>query len=327
MVSILMPVKNAGDFLKACIESIQAQEGIEWELIAVNDHSTDGSNECLLQFASEDDRINVFQNNGSGIVAGLQTAYAQAKGNCIHRMDADDLMPKRKLELMASELEMGCVVTGKVKYFSDEWLVGLGFQNYESWINTMAENGGHWKEIYKECPIPSPAWMMYREDFERIGGFQSDLIPEDYDLCFRMYENEIEIKALNEVVHLWRDSQNRTSRKLPEYFPMAYYPLKMTHFMRIDRDESKDLVLWGAGKKGKRIAKWLLEKEYTFHWISDNKNKHNVSIHGVVLESTDIELRGKQTILAMASPEDKKNVQAKLDKDQLEPAQDYYWFC
>lgn len=322
-----MPVKNAGDYLLPCIRSIQRQQGVAWELVAVNDHSTDESNEILLSIAKEDERIHVFQNSGNGIIAALQTAYSMCSGTLIHRMDADDLMPELKLQRMASAIKKGTLVTGKVQYFSDEWLVGLGFQNYESWINQMAENGGHWVEIYKECPIPSPAWMILREDFERIGGFNSRLIPEDYDLCFRMYEHKMKVNALPEVVHLWRDSQNRTSRKIPEYFPMAYYPLKLHHFMQIDRMPSKELVLWGAGKKGKRIAQWLVERGQEFIWISDNKKKCGVSIYNVMIHNTDLDLRGKQTILAMSSPDDKKVVQAKLDKDLLEPAHDYYWFC
>lgn len=328
MISILMPVKNAGRFLIPCIESILKQDFEDWELLAVNDGSTDNSGEILNKYASEDKRIFCYRNNGNGIIDALRMAYEHSSGELIHRMDADDLMPIDKLSSMLNAAEPGSVITGKVEYFSDDWLVGLGFQNYRDWINGLVDSGEQWKDIFKECPIPSPAWMISRDDLDRIGAFNSDLIPEDYDLCFRMYQHNLKIIGLDKVVHKWRDSQNRTSRKDPNYFPMAYYPLKLHYFMQIERDHSKPLVLWGAGKKGKRIALWLLEKGHEFTWISNNKKKHGIEIHGVLIHSRKgVDIENKQVILAMASPEDQTKVQEQLDKDQLIPAHDYYWFC
>ena len=61
------------------------------------------------------------------------------KANIFHRMDADDIMPINKLGLMIDHWKPKSVVTGKVSYFSSDWLVGLGFQNYEKWINQLME--------------------------------------------------------------------------------------------------------------------------------------------------------------------------------------------
>ena len=267
-----MPVKNAGKYLKPCLESILAQSHKDWELIAINDASTDGSDIVLSDYAAVYTNIHTADSEGIGIVNALQRAYGICSGNVIQRMDADDLMPVNKLEQMVSAVEMGTVVTGKVSYFCDDQKVGNGFEKYTAWLNGLMESGDFWRDTYRECPIPSSAWMMCREDFEQIGGFDSVFMPEDYDLAFRIWKNGLKILRLNKVVHHWRDSATRTSRNEPQYFPLAYLPLKVHYFVVLERNK-KPLVLCGAGKKGKLVAKELLAKGEHFIWVTNNRNK------------------------------------------------------
>ncbi len=328
LISIVMPAKNAAPYLRPCIDSILAQSYQNWELVVVNDSSTDQTSEILWEYSHQNDKIQWLDNQGNGIIDALRTAYAQVNGQFIHRMDADDIMPLNKLKLLVESWTPNSVVTGKVKYFSDEWMVGLGFQNYENWINNLMSADNFWEDVYMECPIPSPGWLMDRDDFDRIGGFNSDYLPEDYDFCFRAYKHGTDVVRVQEVIHHWRDSQNRTSRKLPIYFPMAYYPLKVRRFLDIDFNRTKELVLWGAGKKGKRVASLLNEAGQQFIWITDNPKKQGVTIHDVVLSSpSDINWANKQLILAVSSPEDKAKIQERLDQTSLKKAKDYWWFC
>lgn len=323
-----MPVKDAGDFLTPCLDSVLRQTHENWELMAVDDHSSDNSLSTLNRYAANHSRIRIGSNQTSGIPSALRTGYSQATGDIITRMDSDDVMPANKLELMRSKVAVGKVVTGKVKYFSDEWMVGLGFQNYQDWLNGLTEEGGYWRDIYKECPVPSPAWMMTRPDFERIGAFNSDALPEDYDLCFRMKAGRLQVVGIPEVIHLWRDSQWRTSRTDPTYFPMAYYPLKVSWFLKLDYQSNKELVLWGAGKKGKLIAKLLLEHGIAFRWITANSNKHGVTIHNAIPEALfELNPKEHQVILAVASPEDQVGIQQQLDRMKMEEGKDVWWFC
>ena len=67
-VSILMPVKNAAEYLTECIESVIEQTYTDWELIAVNDHSNDHSADILYNFSIKDPRIKVVNNKGNGII-------------------------------------------------------------------------------------------------------------------------------------------------------------------------------------------------------------------------------------------------------------------
>jgi glycosyltransferase involved in cell wall biosynthesis len=322
-----MPVKNAGKYLKPCIDSILAQTNPDWELVVVNDGSTDGSETILQEYAQKHANIKIVNSDGAGIVPALQKAYQLSSGGLIHRMDADDLMPADKLKLMAEVIAEGSVVTGNVSYFCDEREVGEGFQKYTAWLNGLMESGSFWRDVFRECPLPSSAWLMYRSDFERVGGFDSDLMPEDYDFAFRILKHKLNIIRLNEVVHHWRDSETRTSRNEEQYFPIAYLPLKVHYFIELHRDESIGLVLWGAGKKGKLVAKELLERNVMFTWVTNNEKKVGKDIYGVVLKSdNEQELANAQIIISLSSPAEKAEVQGQLNREELINNEDYYWF-
>ena len=97
-ISIIMPVKNTAHFLSETISSILNQTEKNWELIAVNDNSTDNSKAVLTSFAQNDKRIKVIDNKGNGIIDALQLGYVFSNGNFITRMDSDDIMSPNKLE-------------------------------------------------------------------------------------------------------------------------------------------------------------------------------------------------------------------------------------
>jgi glycosyltransferase involved in cell wall biosynthesis len=98
-VSIILPFKNSSRTIKECINSILRQRFIHWELIAIDDHSTDSS-DCILQsFTKRDKRITILKNPGNGIVDSLNFGIKKASTRLIARMDADDIMHPLRLSL------------------------------------------------------------------------------------------------------------------------------------------------------------------------------------------------------------------------------------
>lgn len=92
LISVIMPIYNGGKFLSQAIESIQNQTLQNWELICIDDRSTDNSYEIIKNFASEDKRIKVFRNLTKKYLSGsLNLALKKAQGEYIARMDADDI--------------------------------------------------------------------------------------------------------------------------------------------------------------------------------------------------------------------------------------------
>ena len=84
-VSLLMPFKNTAPYIEECIQSIKNQSHKNWELLAVNDSSTDGSELIVEQEATTDSRIHLIANMGSGIIDALRTAFKRAVGRYISR--------------------------------------------------------------------------------------------------------------------------------------------------------------------------------------------------------------------------------------------------
>ena len=319
-----MPVKNTEKYLAECIDSIINQTEANWELIAVNDSSTDNSKSILEIYSQKELRIKVFDNTGKGIIDALQLAYSKSNGSYITRMDSDDIMIPNKLQLLKQKIVnkgSGFVATGCVKYFSENEL-GDGFLKYEKWLNQLTKTDSNFSEIYKECVIPSPCWMILRTDFDKCGAFNSDVYPEDYELVFRLYQKGIEIVGVDEEIHLWRDYQIRTSRTDDNYKDNRFIELKISKFIEIDYDSNKELVVLGAGKKGKKIAHFLAENQIEFRWLCNNPNKIGKDIYGVIMQNSEefTPNSNSQVILAIAGEEQNK-VLNKIQNSQ------YFLFC
>lgn len=324
LISVLVPVKNGGVFLEECLHSILAQTISNWELIIVDDHSTDNTLEILNSFSKKDQRIKAFKNTGTGIIPALQLAYTKSKGDFITRMDADDVMTPNKLKVLSQSLIFygdGYLSTGLVQYFSENKL-GNGFKSYQNWLNELTALGCNFKEIYKECVIPSPCWMVSRLDFDKCGGFESNIYPEDYDLCFRFYKNQLKVIPCDTILHKWRDYQTRTSRVHKHYTDNSFFDLKCLYFIELDYQSQKELVLWGTGKKGKKIAKILIAKQIPFTWVSDNNKKIGHDIYGVIIKCQPVEFFVyQQYIIAVSNKEEQKII-----KKMIPLNNDFFFF-
>jgi len=331
LVTIIMAAKDTAPYLRDCLDSVLAQTYPNWELIAVNDHSKDDTPKILKEYAAKDKRIRFFNSIGHKLIPTLQDGYAQTKGTLINRMDSDDKMPSYKLEVLVNEwlkYGKGNVIAGGTKHFVDEGSVGDGFLKYEKWLNEVARTNTHYQEIYKECVIPSHCWIIHKADFDAAGAFEPLIYPEDYDLCFRFYKLGLNIVGIDKILHYWRDRSNRISRTWDEYKDNRYYDLKMRFFYELDRDRARPLVLWGAGKNGKDLAKLIQNNDDKFEWVCDNKRKIGKDVYNVRMEHYK-QIPNKQNpqiIIAVASPTGKKQIEKQLQKWGKKPVNDFWFF-
>ena len=332
LVSIIMAVKDTAIYLDVCIQSIINQSYKNWELLAVNDHSSDGSDHILQDYAAKDSRIRFFNSDRPKLIPTLQVGYAQAQGTLINRMDSDDKMPDYKLQVLVAEWQKygkGHVIAGGTEHFVDEGEVGDGFLKYEQWLNEVARTSTHYQEIYKECVIPSHCWMIHKEDFDAVGAFDPIIYPEDYDLCFRFYRQQYKVIGIDNILHHWRDRSNRISRTWEEYKDNRYFDLKLRFFYEIDRDRSRPLVLWGAGKNGKDMAKLLQSYNDTFIWTCDNERKIGKDIYDVRMQHfRDIpDIENPQIMIVVNSPDGKAEIKQLLTDWGKKPVTDYWFFA
>ncbi len=326
-----MAVKDTAQYLPTCLDSIREQTYENWELIAVNDHSSDRTPEILGHYAQLDPRIRLYHSTRHKLIPTLKEGYAHVRGMLINRMDSDDKMPNYKLEVLVEEwlrYGKGTIVAGGTEHFVDDGEVGDGFLRYERWLNEVARAGRHYQEIYKECVIPSHCWIIHRDDFDTVGGFEPEVYPEDYDLCFRYYRAGLKVMGIDKVLHHWRDRSNRISRTWEEYEDNRYFELKLKYFYELDRDKSRPLALSGAGRNGKDMARLLQSHNDSFHWICDNERKIGKDIYGVTMQHFDVilALNEPQIMIVVSSPEARDEIQTTLDQWNKKPVKDYWFF-
>ena len=282
-----MCFKNEATHLEDTLQSILSQSERDFELIAVDDHSDDQSVSLLKKYTQRDDRIILLSNVGNGIIDALKTAFSAVSGTFVTRHDADDLMPSYKLKTFKDLLlrhGTGHVATGLVRYFSEGNLEN-GFIKYADWLNSLCKTGAHETYLFKECVIASPNWMAYKTDLCEINAFQDEVYPEDYHLVFKMFEKQFKVVSSDKVTHLWRDHPLRASRTLEQYKDSKFYVLKVRYFLRFYGKEN--IILWGTGPSGKRLAKVLLDQGIVFKWVTSNSKKIGKVIYTVPVEHFD----------------------------------------
>lgn len=331
LVSILIPFKSTEAYLTDCLQSILKQTYTNWELIIVDDHSIDNSYKIVNEFAKNDSRIILLKNSGNGIIEALKLAFSKSKGEFITRMDSDDLMRPKKLEILVSNLltfGKQHLAVGLVNYFSTEGIKN-GYKSYEIWLNKLTGTGTNYSEIYKECVIPSPCWMAYRTDLIACNAFNIDRYPEDYDLAFRFYKHSMNCIPCNTILHDWRDYDTRTSRTHIHYAENHFIDLKLHYFLELDYNSNKTLIVWGAGNKGKKVAKILIQKNITFEWICDNPKKIGKDIYEKILKPFNYleQIKNTQSIITVANKMAQKDIKEYMNRLNLKPVDDYVFFC
>lgn len=331
LISIMVPFKNTAPYIEECLVSIINQTYKHWELLIVDDNSTDDSYTIVKKFAKKDNRIKLLKNSGNGIIDALKMAFKTSTGDLITRMDSDDIMRKNKLEILTKNLMQygkGHVALGLVNYFSFEG-IKEGYKNYELWLNELTKTGENFSDIYKECVIPSPCWMVFRSDLIACDAFNPNRYPEDFDLTFRFYKHNLKCIPCDVVLHDWRDYNTRTSRTHRHYAENHFIKLKLHYFLDLDYNINKTLVVWGAGKKGKLISEKLIKNNISFEWICDNPKKIGKDIYGKILQPFNHleNIKNSQSIITVANKASQKEIKNYMKALQLKPMDDYVFFC
>jgi len=105
MVSVVLPVYNGERFLAQALDSLLQQTYPDWELLAIDDGSRDGTAAILEDYARRDGRVLVFSQENQGLIASLNRGIQQAGGRYLARMDADDLAHPERLARQVAYLE------------------------------------------------------------------------------------------------------------------------------------------------------------------------------------------------------------------------------
>jgi glycosyltransferase involved in cell wall biosynthesis len=277
-VSILLPFHNEEQMLEACLDSIQAQSLKAYELLAVNDASTDESTAIVSERARKDPRIHLLHSPARHLVSTLNYGLNLAKGPLVARMDADDLMhPERLLsQYRYLHAHPQCdLVASRARLFPDSE-IDAGYREYIRWQNQCLTQDDITADIYIESPFAHPSVMFRKNCVQRLGGYRQGLFPEDYDLWLRMHHAGCHMAKLPEFLLDWRDHPNRTSRIDPRCSREAFDRLRAHYLSQDSRLEKRrdNFVIWGAGRKTRKRCRHLLKKGFRpTAWIDIDPRK------------------------------------------------------
>ncbi len=260
-VSVVLPVYNGADFIAEAVASVVRQSLTDWELIVVDDGSTDGTVEQVRQLARAEPRIRLLETTHGGIVPALNAGLAAAAAPLIARMDADDRMHERRLELQAAELaakpHLGLVAC-QVDFLGDRDRQA-GYALHVDWLNTLLT----WDEIrmsrFVEAPFAHPSVMFRREVVAAHGAYRDGDFPEDYELWLRWMDAGVAMEKVAAPLLEWRDRAGRLSRMDSRYSPDAFFRTKAPWIAReLARIAAgREVWVWGAGRPTRKRARHL----------------------------------------------------------------------
>ena len=207
-ISIVIPVYNAQSYLADAIQSVLSQTYVDWELVAVDDGSTDRSLEILNDFARRDSRIRVLPMEHAGICRTRNTGIHAARGRYLAALDNDDVMLPDRLQAQFDFLESrpDYVAVGTAGMLIDV----EGDPINERTFPTSGE------EVERELlagrnPLMQSSMMFRRDAVIAAGSYQDGRnFAEDYDLFLRLTEAG-QIGNLAEVLMLQRQHVSRAS--------------------------------------------------------------------------------------------------------------------
>jgi glycosyltransferase involved in cell wall biosynthesis len=248
-----MPVRDARATVETALESVKTQTFTDWELVIVDDGSEDGTTEVLKHFAEEEDRFVLIPQNPKGIAAALQSGCEACRGEFIARMDADDTMDARRLEVQRAFLieNADCgLVSSRVRFWGTE----AGYASHVEWINSLMNHDAMSLRRFVEAPVAHPSVMFRRELLEGHGGYREGDFPEDYELWLRWLEAGVRFGKVDAELLTWNDPPQRLSRTDVRYSVEAFYAMKCRYLRNWLQTQAsgREIWLWGAGRVTRR---------------------------------------------------------------------------
>lgn len=249
-VSVIIPAYNCAKYLPEAIASVLAQTYKNYEIIVVNDGSTDNTSEVMTPFL---DRVRYFEQSNQGVSATRNRGLYLATGELVAFLDADDVFLPHKLEhqaaVFAARPEVSIVNSGfQIITESGEELIAI-----ERW-HTIPELTPEIWLLHK--PVLPSAMMIRRESALEVGGFDSRFFAsEDVDLVLRMVAKGCKSAWLKEITVYYRQHQSSASWRNPTrqmanaelmqecFFARSDLPESMR---KLERQSKYDFLVWIA---------------------------------------------------------------------------------
>ncbi|MEM7713899.1 MAG: glycosyltransferase family A protein [Cyanobacteria bacterium P01_A01_bin.68] len=211
-VTIVLPAYNASEYLAETINSVFSQTYKDFELLVIDDGSTDNTRDIVNDFCQRDSRIRLISQENQGVSVARNNGIKMAKGKYIAFLDSDDLWVPNKLARHVEHLQANPKLGlsfARVEFLSFD---GKSTGNYSNprMINISA------KDLYEENAAVTPSnAVISRTALEQVGGFDGELSgAADAELFLRLKCHGWEVEGINEVLVLYRTSLGGMSSQL-----------------------------------------------------------------------------------------------------------------
>lgn len=228
MVSVLLPFHDAEGTLDTAIQSIRTQTFSNWELLLIDNVSTDGSGVVAQAHAQHDPRIRLLKEERQGIAFALNTGLAEAQSRYIARMDADDTAHPERLMQQVEYLDAhpGIGVLGTATQFTSTVNESRGMQAFVQWQNELLSPRQHYVKRFVDAPLAHPTVMFRRELVDLHGAYDTGPLPEDHELWLRWMHAGVRFAKLPRPLLTWTDHVQRLSRTHANYSAEAFFTTK-----------------------------------------------------------------------------------------------------
>ena len=276
-VSVILPVYNASQFLEKAIDSILSQTYLNFELIIINDGSTDNSENLILNYG--DPRIKYHFQDNAGVASTLNKGISLACGDYIWRHDADDISLPNKLEKQVNFLienpEYSLCAT-QVAFMTENGKVAKDFKmpgdSYFLNERYVKVERSHFNPY---CPITHGTVLVKTELLKEIGGYRKEFITsEDIDAWLRFLEIG-SAAVIHEVLSFHRLSSN-SATQIHGWKNQYYREKALEFFDKRSLGEKDDLEL------GRTLQVPESNPFYLKIKIKSGKNFRNDLIHFLV---------------------------------------------
>ena len=299
-VTVTMPCYNCGETVGKALDSLLAQSCADFEVVAVDDGSTDNTATVLAEYARKDGRIRSFSIEHGGVIAAANAGIEAAKGRYIARMDADDeALPERlaaQSQLLDENPDIG--LAGCLVRFGGCREKCAGYAHYVDWTNTVLTPEAISLNRFVEFPVPNPSIMYRRECIDEYGPYLDGDFPEDYELLLRWLEAGVKMAKVDAELLVWNDPPTRLSRNHPRYDVDAFYHIKTEYLARwlAENNPHHPVVhILGSGRTTRKRADLLLAHgvEFAAYYDIDPRKIGHV-VNGVkVIDRNDVPAPGE----------------------------------
>lgn len=281
-ISVLLPAKNAATTVDAAVGSVLAQTFGDFELLAIDDGSTDDTRAHLDALANKDSRVRVLSTGGVGLVGALNLGLREARAPLIARMDADDESLPTRFEASVAALDdasLAGVGTG-VEIFRDDRPPSPNLQGYGRWLSSLTSPELVFRDRFVESPLCHPSMLLRREALEAVGGWRDGAFPEDWELWLRLMEAGHRLSCVPQQLHRWRDHDRRLTRSDARYALERHLELKADYLARLFA--GTPITIWGATDTGRALSRLLTPRGLRVaRFVELNPRKLGQIIHGV----------------------------------------------